>query len=119
MPLLNTIDPEPPTLNDDPLPIHNVPYVAFEVPLLITTSPLTPPVPTDEPDDTDTQPLPDPAVLPLLNNTFPLVPADNAFALRMLTAPDDDDTPPPRITLTTPPAMPLPESLVEPADKYK
>ncbi len=48
VPLLNTTDPDPPTLHDDPLPMLKSPDVVIDVPLLNTTAPLKPP--TDAPD---------------------------------------------------------------------
>ncbi len=47
---------------------------------------------------------PDP-VVPLLNTMSPLTPADTALALRIVTAPEEDDTPDPDTTLTTPPTF--------------
>ena len=67
VPLLNTIEPELPTLQDEPLPKLKSPDIVFDVPLLNTTAPLVPP--TDEPDASRTNPLLPPPVVPLLNNT--------------------------------------------------
>ena len=114
VPLLNTTEPESPALHDDPLPMLKSPDVVLDVPLLNTTAPLKPP--TDAPDANRTKPLLPPPVLPLLNSTYPLLPDVNAFALRTVTAPDDDTLPPPLTTLTTPPVLAL--SVELPADKY-
>jgi len=103
VPLLNTIQPELPKLRDDPDATLNVPVPNGDVPLLNTTAPLV--ALNAEPDANDTYPLaPDP-VVPLLNNTYPLTPVVTAFALRIVTAPDDDTPPAPLTTLTTPPGL--------------
>ena len=114
VPLLNTIAPEEPALQDAPLPMLKSPDVLFDVPLLNTILPLKPP--TDAPVASVMLPLAPLPVVPLLNTTLPLLPAVIAFALRMLTAPDDDTLPPPLVTLTIPPVFEA--SVVEPADKY-
>ena len=142
MPLLNTTTPLPPDVNEKPEPINNEPVSPDTVlPLLNTIVPLAPsdcelPLATvTAPDVTDDSPElntiaplvaaratpvanvsePDEPlnVVPLLNTIAPLTPDDNAFALRIVTAPDDDDAPAPLTTDTTPPV--LDDDVVDPA----
>jgi hypothetical protein len=77
-------------------------------------SPLEPPTASPVPIITRPE-LPDP-VVPLLSNSMPLVPADTAFALRMYTAPLEDEPPAPLTTLTTPPTRAV--AVVSPAFTY-
>ena len=44
-------------------------------------------------------------VVPLLKSNTPLVPADDAFADRMIIAPEDDTEPAPLATYTAPPVL--------------
>ena len=55
--------------------------------------------------------------VPVENSNVPLEPAATAFALRMVTAPDDDDVPAPLTMLTAPPTKFA--DVVSPANKAK
>jgi hypothetical protein len=111
LPVLKTTAPDAPNDREAPPTTDTAPVSIGDIPLLNTTAPLvaardTPLAKLSEPDE----PL---NVVPLLSTIDPLTPDDNAFALRIVTSPDDDDAPAPLTIDTTPPV--LDDDVVEPA----
>ena len=97
-----------------PVARFNEPVSTFAVPELNTTAPLT--AVAVAPVIADNHPVEPALVRPEATTRDPLTPALTAFALRIVTDPDDDDAPLPLTTLTTPPV--IEESVVAPAVRY-
>ena len=100
-----TDDSAPDLIDMSPLSTGALPVTIFSLPLLSAR---------EAPVHMATLPDGPLVVVPDENNKLPELPTLNAFALRMITSPEDDEPPAPLTIATTPPTPPV--NVVSPAE---